>query len=294
MTGKVFQAERILQRRTINNRTEFLIKWKGWGTKHNTWEPEENILGRTLLENFEKREKKRQLLLEKKRSKQQSKETDEDNETISSKSTNQSFDSSNASDESILSNKSSSLIIRKATSHPANNFMNESSISDTTTETECEKSTDDATNNEFSEDNEQKVNDEEINKNILDLCHRNVSCLDHVKMKENVDDERLMMNLEELSNSSINSNEDENSMDEKEESINRSQSDQSKKENLDDSEKGNNENQSTEVMEKNEEFFNNYSKNNRHQLKRSFTPDTIVLTDVTYKGLTIRIKESLL
>lgn len=30
------------------------MKWKGWGPKHNTWEPEQNILDGRLIESFKK------------------------------------------------------------------------------------------------------------------------------------------------------------------------------------------------------------------------------------------------
>ena len=34
---------------------EYLVKWKGWGPKYSTWEPEENILDVRLIEQFDKR-----------------------------------------------------------------------------------------------------------------------------------------------------------------------------------------------------------------------------------------------
>lgn len=50
---QVFAAEEIKQKRIRNGKVEFLIKWKGWSNKHNTWEPEGNILDTRLLGNFE-------------------------------------------------------------------------------------------------------------------------------------------------------------------------------------------------------------------------------------------------
>ena len=32
-----------------------MVKWKGWGPKYSTWEPEENILDGRLIEQFDKR-----------------------------------------------------------------------------------------------------------------------------------------------------------------------------------------------------------------------------------------------
>ncbi|KAI9562836.1 hypothetical protein GHT06_010291 [Daphnia sinensis] len=54
---RVFAAERILKKRIRRGHPEYLVKWKGWSTKHNTWEPEENILDGRLLEAFERRER---------------------------------------------------------------------------------------------------------------------------------------------------------------------------------------------------------------------------------------------
>ena len=34
---------------------EYLVKWKGWGPKYSTWEPEENILDVRLIEQFDKK-----------------------------------------------------------------------------------------------------------------------------------------------------------------------------------------------------------------------------------------------
>jgi len=51
---RVFAAERLLKKRKRKGKTEFLVKWKGWSQKHNTWEPEENILDVRLIEVYEK------------------------------------------------------------------------------------------------------------------------------------------------------------------------------------------------------------------------------------------------
>ena len=44
MGDQVFAAEALTRKRIKGGRTEYLVKWKGWSTKHNSWEPEENIL----------------------------------------------------------------------------------------------------------------------------------------------------------------------------------------------------------------------------------------------------------
>ena len=37
--------------------TEFLVKWKGWAAKWNTWEPEENIRDLTFIANLRAKKK---------------------------------------------------------------------------------------------------------------------------------------------------------------------------------------------------------------------------------------------
>ncbi|XP_037091705.1 chromobox protein homolog 7-like [Pollicipes pollicipes] len=55
----VYAAEGIQKRRYRKGRVEFLVKWKGWSPKYNTWEPEENILDKRLIEAFQGKEKER-------------------------------------------------------------------------------------------------------------------------------------------------------------------------------------------------------------------------------------------
>ncbi|KAF6025304.1 hypothetical protein EB796_016389 [Bugula neritina] len=49
---RVFAAERIEKSRIRKGKVEYYIKWKGWSSKNNTWEPATNILDERLLENF--------------------------------------------------------------------------------------------------------------------------------------------------------------------------------------------------------------------------------------------------
>lgn len=52
----IFAAECILKKRTRKGKIEYLVKWKGWSAKHNTWEPADNILDARLLLAYENSE----------------------------------------------------------------------------------------------------------------------------------------------------------------------------------------------------------------------------------------------
>jgi hypothetical protein len=53
---QVYAAERLLNHRTRRGKSEYLVKWKGWSAKHNTWEPVENILDERLIQEFNERQ----------------------------------------------------------------------------------------------------------------------------------------------------------------------------------------------------------------------------------------------
>nr|CDS28714.1 chromobox protein 2 [Hymenolepis microstoma] len=50
--SKIYTVEKLLEKRVRMNRVEYLVKWKNWNDKHNTWEPEKNILDKSLIESF--------------------------------------------------------------------------------------------------------------------------------------------------------------------------------------------------------------------------------------------------
>uniref|UniRef100_T1K537 Chromo domain-containing protein n=1 Tax=Tetranychus urticae TaxID=32264 RepID=T1K537_TETUR len=50
---RVYAAECILKQRSKKGKTEYLVKWKDYSPRHNTWEPEENILDERLIQAFE-------------------------------------------------------------------------------------------------------------------------------------------------------------------------------------------------------------------------------------------------
>ncbi|XP_061159949.1 chromobox protein homolog 2 isoform X1 [Syngnathus typhle] len=60
---QVFDAECILNKRLRKGKLEFLVKWRGWSSKHNSWEPQENILDPRLLAAFNKKEQEKEVLI---------------------------------------------------------------------------------------------------------------------------------------------------------------------------------------------------------------------------------------
>ncbi|XP_059427263.1 E3 SUMO-protein ligase CBX4-like [Carassius carassius] len=58
----VFAVESIEKKRIRKGRCEYLVKWRGWSPRYNTWEPEENILDPRLLVVFQNRERQEQLM----------------------------------------------------------------------------------------------------------------------------------------------------------------------------------------------------------------------------------------
>ncbi|XP_038152730.1 chromobox protein homolog 7 [Cyprinodon tularosa] len=59
---QVFAVESILKKRLRKGNVEYLLKWKGWPPKYSTWEPEEHILDRRLVQAFEDKEEKERVV----------------------------------------------------------------------------------------------------------------------------------------------------------------------------------------------------------------------------------------
>lgn len=57
LDGKIYQVEKVLGKRIINGKVEYYLKWKGYPDSQNSWEPEENIYNKDLIEEFERRQK---------------------------------------------------------------------------------------------------------------------------------------------------------------------------------------------------------------------------------------------
>ncbi|KAM9837382.1 chromobox protein homolog 7 [Aulostomus maculatus] len=59
---QVFAVESIVKKRVRKGNVEYLLKWKGWPPKYSTWEPEEHILDRRLVQAYEEKEHKDRIL----------------------------------------------------------------------------------------------------------------------------------------------------------------------------------------------------------------------------------------
>ena len=56
----IFAAERILKKCKRKGNVQYKVKWLGYPEDQSTWEPEENILDKSLIEHFEHGQKRNQ------------------------------------------------------------------------------------------------------------------------------------------------------------------------------------------------------------------------------------------
>jgi Chromo (CHRromatin Organisation MOdifier) domain len=52
-----YLVETILDSRMVRNKTQYLVKWKGYPIYESTWEPEENVQGSEEIKDFQARRK---------------------------------------------------------------------------------------------------------------------------------------------------------------------------------------------------------------------------------------------
>ncbi|KAL1507092.1 hypothetical protein AB1Y20_007951 [Prymnesium parvum] len=59
----MYEPEKVVAQRLAKGVSQFLVKWVGYESKDNTWEPIENLAGcEDIIADFKEREKTRQLL----------------------------------------------------------------------------------------------------------------------------------------------------------------------------------------------------------------------------------------
>lgn len=51
----VFSVEKIVSKKVVGGKTQYMLKWKGYDSDENTWEPEENLDCQDLLEEFNRK-----------------------------------------------------------------------------------------------------------------------------------------------------------------------------------------------------------------------------------------------
>ena len=54
---ETFKVEKLLKTKTVRGQVFYLVKWDGWSSEFNSWEPKENV-GLPLIEKFESKIKK--------------------------------------------------------------------------------------------------------------------------------------------------------------------------------------------------------------------------------------------
>ena len=57
-TGDVYTVEKVIKRKKHKGKWVYLVKWQGYDSKFNTWEPAKNILDKSLIERFGKKRRK--------------------------------------------------------------------------------------------------------------------------------------------------------------------------------------------------------------------------------------------
>jgi chromobox protein 1 len=56
-TEDIYTVEKIMRKRIVRGKVEYLVKWEGYSIDQNTWEPVKNILDPQVIADFEELQK---------------------------------------------------------------------------------------------------------------------------------------------------------------------------------------------------------------------------------------------